>query len=137
MRIPTNNPQTVFNENSIGRLNEQEEDSHIDGNADKKNFESTEINLANNNFVSPGEPPDLDKKRGTTTIEQSNLDNQLASRTANIIAKGYTSDKQYRSLNFKGQSHQATLTSLDHPLLAKKRDLVKNFQRIRIQNKLI
>lgn len=136
MRIPTNNPQTVFNENSIGRLNEQE-DSNIDTNVDKKNYQSTEINLANNSVVTPQEPADLDKKRGTTTIEGSNLENQFGSRTAQIIGKGFNSDKQYRSLNFKGQSHQATLTSLDHPLLAKKRDLVKNFQRIRIQNKLI
>ena len=62
MRIPTNNPQTVFNENSIGRLNEQ--DLAIGSNGDKK-FESTEINLANNN-ISPMEAGDLDQKRQTT-----------------------------------------------------------------------
>lgn len=62
MRIPTNNPKTVFNENnSIGHLNDH--DSAIDGNGIRK-FESTEINMGNNSITPNNEhAAELDNKR--------------------------------------------------------------------------
>ena len=49
---------------------------------------------------------------------------------------GKAPNDKYRSMNPKAGKHVA-LTSLEHPIIAKKRDLVKNFQRIKMQNRLV
>lgn len=136
MRVPTNQPKTTIQDNSIGRYNGESAFGV------QKINDSAEIDIHNNN-VTPimnqteliKGPADNRPYADTTGIGyESNLENQISNQVGII---GKVPAEKYRSMNLKAGKHHVALTSLEHPIIAKKRDLVKNFQRIKMQNRLI
>lgn len=134
MRVPNSKPKTTAQDNSIGRYNGESAFGV------QKINDSAEIDIHNNNVTPMMNQTESTKIADTRPYAdaavgyESNLDNQI-NNDVGFLRR--VPNEKYKSMNLKTGKYQQALTSLEHPIIARKRDLVKNFQRIKMQNRLL